>query len=667
MDYYYRRNERIKARQSRKPVKRRSRWLLASVIILITVVGAGLFLFLTRSGDEGAAAMAERIKRIVMVNIFGEMPRFYSLDIERNGQDVRLEPGDHFEVTYRDEFFIKEVRTDVLLGRGVTVEVDGTGHSNDMGLLLKGEPLVDQAMEDSSRKFFITLRHNGRDIYSIPMDVNIQPQDWLRMARGTESTESRIEFLTQAVSLRPDDVNARKMLAHLYVDAGKTDEAVAQYRAVLSRSPDDIHVLVELTKLYEKTKRYEDALTVYRRLIRLDSRDATAYAGIGRIYEQMGNRPRAAANYEASLRLDPTVTPVRYRLAEMYEKTGEKDKAADAYKAVLDTMPDNDAIAGILAGLYLELSRYEEAIELYRVFIRRNPGNAAAYANIALAYSEAGEPSREIANLEKALSLDSNDSVIAFNLAVAYEKAGRHDDAVRTYQRVLKLKPDDPEALERLAHHYLTRKDYAKAIGAFRKIIGFSPRNAAAHRGLGFACQETGDYKNAAAAYEQAIKLGMKDADIRYNLAVAYDQIGKKKEAIAAYESYAALQPTVEVLVILADAYVGESNFAQAVSTYERLVGMDGRNPGFHRGLGRSLYLRGDLDRAIDSYKRAIAHDREDYRLYLELAECYEKKGLYEDALREYSYAYRLNPESAQAMEKIPEMRIKLLQLKHQA
>jgi tetratricopeptide (TPR) repeat protein len=48
------------------------------------------------------------------------------------------------------------------------------------------------------------------------------------------------------------------------------------------------------------------------------------------------------------------------------------------------------------------------------------------------------------------------------------------------------------------------------------------------------------------------------------------------------------------------------------------------------------------------------------------LGEAYEKKGLYQEALKAYINAYELNPESAKATKRIPKLKIQLLQKKRQ-
>ena len=54
-----------------------------------------------------------RLKNTFSFVFFGRKPEFYYLDVEKNGKDYRLKKGDVFDISYRDEFVVKEIATDV--------------------------------------------------------------------------------------------------------------------------------------------------------------------------------------------------------------------------------------------------------------------------------------------------------------------------------------------------------------------------------------------------------------------------------------------------------------------------------------------------------------------------------------------------------------------------
>ncbi|MBW2599129.1 MAG: tetratricopeptide repeat protein, partial [Deltaproteobacteria bacterium] len=159
---------------------------------------------------------------------------------------------------------------------------------------------------------------------------------------------------------------------------------------------------------------------------------------------------------------------------------------------------------------------------------------------------------------------------------------------------------------------------------------------------------------------------GAKGEYIHYNLAFAYDQIGKRKEAISEYEKFALHKPAMEVLTILANYYMEEKQYDSAISTYEKMIKISPHAAGLYSGIGYACSLKGDTDRAIANYKASIRYDSEDDVVYCLLGNAYEKKGMYNEALREYTNAYQVNPDSNEAARKILDIKIRMLQKKHQ-
>ncbi|HUH66086.1 MAG TPA: tetratricopeptide repeat protein, partial [Syntrophales bacterium] len=223
----------------------------------------------------------------------------------------------------------------------------------------------------------------------------------------------------------------------------------------------------------------------------------------------------------------------------------------------------------------------------------------------------------------------------------------------------------DIEATTKLADIDFKHKRYADAIRVYERLLKSVPKKASIHANLGFAYGELKKYKLSAEHYEKAIKYGMKDPQVLYNLAYTYDKLGRKKEAIREYEQIASTSPNMDVLDILAEYYTDEKQYENAIKTYKRMLSINPKRAVAYSGLGYVYGLKNDTDREIEYYKMSLKYDREDDDVYLNLGKAYEKKGMYQDALKAYTQAYELNPDSSVAAKKIPALKIKMLQQKH--
>lgn len=645
---------------------------IASVAAILVVAGITInYLYFEKTYEYPVSPV--RLKSAFSFVFLGHKPAFYYLDMEKNGKDYRLRKGDIFDVTYRDEFVVKDISTDVIFGRGVTLDVEGVGGQDDFRVMLRGIDLVDKIIMTHGKSMetatvdsgSITVKYRDEIIASLPMRVVIMPQDWLRYAKNTENQLTQIEYLKRAIAMNKNDTGVRKMLAAIYHRSGMIDKAIAQYNSVLALNPDDTAALTELLKCYISTKENSKAIKTGMKLLKLNPRDAAAFANIAYTYSNTGAWEKAIVNYKEALRLKPDDIPVRFKLGEAYEKTKDLKNAIEQYRLILTKAGETEHVKIALAGAYLKAGNYDDSIRLYKGIIAKEPRNAAAYANLGLAYSGKGQWKEEVENYKKAISLNPKDIVVRFNLAVAYEKRNQNKEASQEYHIVLKMNPGDPEAFARLADIEFKNKRYSESVKLYEKIAKSSPRKAFIYANLGFAYGELKKLKQSSENYEKAIKYGIKDLQIHYNLAYTYDKLGRKKEAIQEYEKYASSHPTMDILDILADYYMKEKRYENAIRIYKKMTALNPKRASAYSSLGYVYSLKNDIDREIEYYKISLRYDAEDDNVYLNLGAAYEKKGMYGDALKAYSSAYELNPDSGIAAKKIPALKIKILQQKY--
>ncbi|MHB9099851.1 MAG: tetratricopeptide repeat protein, partial [Syntrophales bacterium] len=324
--------------------------LMIAVLLTIGVMTAG---FLYPEGIQGITASLARIRNTFSFIVLGQKPHFYTLMLEKNGKDYALTARDVFEVSYRDEFVIKNVVTDVLFGGGVAVDIAEMGKKNISGKLLKGIDLVDKAVltgkngqgGNKAGGYSFRITYQDEMIASVPIRVQITPQDWLRYARSSGNQKVQIEYLKRAIALNREDTNVRKMLASLYLNAGMTREAIAQYLEILALKPDDAAALAELAKGYLKSGKYEEVIRISARIIKANPRDDEALANMALAWGRLGNWNKAIASYQDALKIHPDNPSVLFRLAEAYETTKQFAKAIEQYRLVLDKVPKADHVA----------------------------------------------------------------------------------------------------------------------------------------------------------------------------------------------------------------------------------------------------------------------------------------------------------------------------------
>jgi Flp pilus assembly protein TadD len=111
-------------------------------------------------------------------------------------------------------------------------------------------------------------------------------------------------------------------LAKSMKETGKTTEAEARLKEVVSKYPNDLDVLIQLTNFYIDNNRNEDAGSAISAALKLDPNNIALVYNSGIIYETMGKMDVAEAAYLKSLELKPDYTDALYSLGVFYFNRG---------------------------------------------------------------------------------------------------------------------------------------------------------------------------------------------------------------------------------------------------------------------------------------------------------------------------------------------------------
>jgi len=295
--------------------------------------------------------------------IFKTEPVFYYLEAEKNGEDVHISREKPLKITYQDEFVIKSVVSDDLTGKHTSIKFQGYSKTNnDLGILMKGVDFINAVIKGGTligqsgivRGYYITVQYKGKVIGSVPLEIIVTPQDWLRFAKESSDIKQQIEYLKKAIALNSDDIGVRKILAGVYLRLGNTDDAMALYHEVLKIKPDDAVALEELAKCYLLKKDLQSAENISQKLVKINPQDARAFAVRGMILAEKGLWEQAAQNFREAVRFEPDNEFIRFQLAETYKKSNMLSSALEEYKYLIQSSQQPEQAYLALGDIYLQ-------------------------------------------------------------------------------------------------------------------------------------------------------------------------------------------------------------------------------------------------------------------------------------------------------------------------
>ena len=185
--------------------------------------------------------------------------------------------------------------------------------------------------------------------------------------------------------------------AEKYVQRGKIEPAIREYRKLLADNPNDINTLNRIGDLYARIQRIDEAVDFFTQ--------------IAEQYATEGFFVKAIAIYKKIIKLDPTRLEVYEKLAELYHRQGLVNEARTQYQVLADYYQKHDNAAS--------------AIAIYQKMADLEPNNPSYHVKLAEIYQR-----QQL--VEKAMS---EYRVIA-EMMLAHD---RSQDAAQVYERALDI------------------------------------------------------------------------------------------------------------------------------------------------------------------------------------------------------------------------------------
>ncbi len=261
--------------------------------------------------------------------------------------------------------------------------------------------------------------------------------DFGRMLRNTGELKESLQFLTNAIELRPDMAMAYFERGMTQVRAGKIDAADAD--------------LLKAAKLDDELA--GEALTI-RAVVSEMKRDA----------------PRAIAGYTAAIEKDPKLAMAYRQRGVIYLATQERVKGLSDLRKCAELNPRDVSVFAALARALKETDR-EEAIGLLEKHIRLAPIDATALNELALLRRDAGQMDEALADLNRLVELAPKRPGAFYDRGMTQLMRHNTDEALKDLTRFIELSPKNGKG--RLSRGSLLRElgRYEEAIKDFEFVI----------------------------------------------------------------------------------------------------------------------------------------------------------------------------------------------------
>jgi Tfp pilus assembly protein PilF len=136
-----------------------------------------------------------------------------------------------------------------------------------------------------------------------------------------------VKYLKNALELDGDNLEACRLLAKIYMENGKYEDALPVVEKILGISPHSGFAYGYRGEILHSKGKYGEAREALRKSLRLEPGNPRAYFLLGKVFERLGRLADAVLEYETAVGLSPATYRYRNALATCYKALDQEMSA----------------------------------------------------------------------------------------------------------------------------------------------------------------------------------------------------------------------------------------------------------------------------------------------------------------------------------------------------
>lgn len=259
----------------------------------------------------------------------------------------------------------------------------------------------------------------------------------VRLAAFAQNEKAALEAARLWAEVAPENHEAHRILAGLYLRAGRLDEAVTEMRALftgLKTTPAQTYSLV--VEMLARERDQDLALAAMERFVAGQEADPLAQSALASLAARRGALDRAAAILQKVLQTSPEDPTAILLYAQVLQSQGKAADAVEFLSSALTRRPDDAGLRVAYGRLLVSAKRYDEAVAEFQRVVDRSPENGEARYALALLLLQTERLDEAEQQLRALASRNVRQTSARFYLGQVAETRGRLDEAISWYRQV---------------------------------------------------------------------------------------------------------------------------------------------------------------------------------------------------------------------------------------
>lgn len=441
---------------------------------------------------------------------------------------------------------------------------------------------------------------------------------------------------------------------------------------------------------------FTGAIELYKKALVLIPENGKVWANLAAAYQLLDNFTEARNAYTKAVEVAPKEELDNwYLIAKLDEHFGQGQLAVDHYRKYVTAAPTGKYTKDANERLTALARNISATQKLPTQGDIRTARELNDLMDQGLKLQQAGNHRDAIPLYLKAMQVKPNDPSTMYALATAYQNEKDFDKAIDLYTKVIAIDPKTFPDAKKFRLSALENKaapitddavkkfqagDYAGSAAAYKQAIGIVPEpdNASLYTSLGSALQNADDFSGARAAYQKGFDLDPKgQREVLYFLGLFADHFGQGPVALDLFRKYQTENPkgqfvayakqrtdalsrdasaTVKVptsgerksaaqldeLVDAGTKALQSKNYDEAIAKFQECTRLAPNVAAYFTNLGAAQQGAGQLDQAVESYKKARsltsnAKEQKDLDAYIAGVQGGKAQPIVDEALKKQS------------------------------
>jgi tetratricopeptide (TPR) repeat protein len=246
---------------------------------------------------------------------------------------------------------------------------------------------------------------------------------------------------------------AHYLKANRLVEAGKLDDAIAEYNAALAVDPRYADVLADYGAVLAMKADWQGAADKYKLAIAVHPGDGLFHANYARTLSKLGLKDDCRKELEVAYSIEPNDKGVITALSYLLLEGGEPARAAEILKHGIALFPQSSGLHNRLSAALVRSGEKEQALSHAEIAAKLDPASVAAQLNLGSLLLLNGHSQAAIDVYKKSTSNWPQDADAHYLLSQALEGTGDRAGAASELEQFLKnCKENDSRRQEAEQH-----------------------------------------------------------------------------------------------------------------------------------------------------------------------------------------------------------------------